>query len=497
MKLANIIKRDEVIYSGKNFFRLQADYAIQENKRTTQTEEQLAEEIKPPEEDKKSEGLPPADEAITTAGEPVELAEVHSEEQKKELKEPQSEPVAEVTDLAPPEVIIVSPALSSETTFENVPDEISSLRITGVVLDNSGIRELFVNDTEAEVGKQGKFTADIDLFTGINQITITASDFHENAATVSYSIERHQPVEQTATTVTRDSDYPVITLNAPEMDPEAKLVLVANTEKKVLVSGKVSDLTGVYEVLINGRDAVLSANGDFNGEVLLRVGENMITVKATDLELNSSADTFVVIRRDAMVQFGQPDITGTNDTYYALIIGVSQYPDPYLPDLNGHPTNDATRLSELLTARYLFDEENVTLLLNPKRVDILRSFDRLSKTITKDDNLLIFFAGHGFYNEDADLGYWLPSDAESDFTANYIYNNVLVDNLKRIPSKHTLLISDACFSGSIFKTRSMSFAAGAYQKKYNQRSRKAITSGAMDAVPNSSVFFSTWQKPLK
>ena len=52
------------------------------------------------------------------------------------------------------------------------------------------------------------------------------------------------------------------------------------------------------------------------------------------------------------------------------------------------------------------------------------------------------------------LGYWFPADAEKDYTTNWIYNDVLVANLRRIRSRHTLLISDACFSGSIFKTRS-------------------------------------------
>ncbi|MDX2429507.1 MAG: caspase family protein, partial [Bacteroides sp.] len=240
----------------------------------------------------------------------------------------------------------------------------------------------------------------------------------------------------------------------------------------------------------NGRDAVLSSNGDFNRDVMLKVGDNKITVQATDLELNFSTCIFHVYRADASVSlFAQPSITGADDKYYALIIGISDYPDPMIPNLDNHPTRDANALSELLVERYRFAEENMLLLLNPDRVEILKSFDRLSRSITENDNLLIFFAGHGYYDQEANLGYWLPSDAESDFTANWIYNDVLVANLKRIHSKHTLLITDACFSGSIFKTRSLNFGPVAYKKKYELRSRKAITSGVLEAVPNESVFF--------
>ncbi len=192
---------------------------------------------------------------------------------------------------------------------------------------------------------------------------------------------------------------------------------------------------------------------------------------------------------DAVEMAAAPNIMGESDKFYALIIGVSSYPDPMIPNLDDHPTHDAEKLSSLLSEQYMFEEEDVTLLVNPNRVDILKSFDLLSRNITPNDNLLIFFAGHGYYDEDANLGYWLPSDAESDFTANWIYNDVLVANLKRIHSKHTLLISDACFSGSIFQTRSMNKVPLAYQKKYDLPSRKAITSGVLEAVPNESIFF--------
>ena len=49
----------------------------------------------------------------------------------------------EKTDHQPPEVIIISPALSGEATFEAVPNEVNTLRITGVVLDNSPVQNLW------------------------------------------------------------------------------------------------------------------------------------------------------------------------------------------------------------------------------------------------------------------------------------------------------------------------------------------------------------------
>lgn len=425
-----------------------------------------------------------------------------NEEIKETPEEAQEEIILAAVDQISPEVVIVTPALSDETSFEAVADEVRTLNISGVILDSSPLEKILVNSTEAEIGNNGKFSVDIELKPGINPITIVATDIHHNRTSIDYTVERIKPLAQpkkqpeiqagvkAGVIAGRDTEPPEILLDMQEFSAEVREIKVKNTQKSFKVSGSASDQTGVYEVLVNGRDAVLSSNGDFNRDVMLKVGDNKITVQATDLELNFSTYIFHVYRADASVSlFAQPSITGADDKFYALIIGISDYPDPMIPNLDMHPTRDAKALSELLVERYRFAEENMLLLLNPDRVEILKSFDRLSRSITENDNLLIFFAGHGYYDQEANLGYWLPSDAESDFTANWIYNDVLVANLKRIHSKHTLLITDACFSGSIFKTRSLNFGPVAYKKKYELRSRKAITSGVLEAVPNESVFF--------
>ena len=116
--------------------------------------------------------------------------------------------------------------------------------------------------------------------------------------------------------------------------------------------------------------------------------------------------------------------------------------------------------------------------------------DDLSKKVKPEDNVLIFYAGHGHYEDDNDIGYWLPKDAEVGNSANWLYNDQLVAAMRKIKSLHTLLISDACFSGSIFKNRSISLvgATDVIKKKYQLPSRKAITSGTLKTVPNKSVF---------
>ena len=184
--------------------------------------------------------------------------------------------------------------------------------------------------------------------------------------------------------------------------------------------------------------------------------------------------------------------------FYALIIGVSDYIDPSIPDLDSLPVKDAMNLSKVLINNYTFDKENVTLLKNPTRRDIVIALDELSKKTTSTDNVLIFYAGHGHYEDENGIGYWFPKDAEVSNSSNWLYNNQLVDCIKKIKSLHTLLVSDACFSGSIFKTRSvdMTKANDFIKKKYQLASRKAITSGTLKTVPNVSVFIKYLLKNL-
>jgi len=175
-------------------------------------------------------------------------------------------------------------------------------------------------------------------------------------------------------------------------------------------------------------------------------------------------------------------------TYYGLLIAVNDYDDQNITDLD-QPVRDAEKLYDVLINEYLFEKVNVTLLKNPTREEIINALDRLEATITKEDNLLIFYAGHGYWDEKTQKGYWLPSDANQFSTANWIRNTSISGYIKGINSKHTLLIADACFSGSIFKTRSAFGSANMAISRLNQLpSRKAMTSGTLKEVPDQSVF---------
>lgn len=183
---------------------------------------------------------------------------------------------------------------------------------------------------------------------------------------------------------------------------------------------------------------------------------------------------------------------------YALFIGIDDYQDNDIKDL-AQPVRDAASLKDVLSSFYTFEQNNIIFLKNAQRKDIIDALENMSKKVTGNDNVLIFFAGHGIWDEKLNTGYWLPADAKLKDKSTYFPNSQLRDYIKAIDSKHTLLIADACFSGSIFEsTRTVGEdASKSIKTLYNNSSRRAMTSGNLKEVPDKSVFAESLVKDLK
>ena len=284
-----------------------------------------------------------------------------------------------------------------------------------------------------------------------------------------------------------DITPPRITILSPTNAFRAIKPLVRG--KVLYVRGKAFDDSGVFEVLVNNKDAPLNALGEFESEVRMAVGENLITVSAEDLKGNKSTKSFTVLRESASLKKTTPGTLqpiSLKGNYYALLLAVNDYQHTSMLDLK-NPINDARRLKAVLSKKYGF--KNIELIENPDRPKLISSLEHLRSRITDKDSLLVFFAGHGYWDEEIEQGYWLPSNAERDNPVEWVSNGTLRDYLRGIKSRHTLLISDACFSGGILNTRSVINLAGpGYQELNKLRSRKAMTSGTLNEVPDRSIF---------
>jgi len=284
-----------------------------------------------------------------------------------------------------------------------------------------------------------------------------------------------------------DTFAPTLTILEP---PVTRGIKVVKKSEVTTIKGYAIDPSGVLEVKVNNQRAALSDNGEFSVELYLQMGDNKIVVQAMDTYMNTKSDTFVITRKSQ-------DII-TAGKYVALVIGINSY-EGYWRKLNT-AVNDAMELSEVLKNDYNFSEVHTLIDKEATRRNIIEKFEWLTKNISPDDNLLIFYAGHGHYNKALNKGYWVPVDAKTNSIADYISNSDVKTFLGGIPSKHTLLITDACFAGDIFRggeTKSIPFdpadMSRYYKEVYRKPSRLALTSGGLEEVmdagrDNHSIF---------
>ena len=113
------------------------------------------------------------------------------------------------------------------------------------------------------------------------------------------------------------------------------------------------------------------------------------------------------------------------------------------------PANDAKALNDILKTKYGFE---TILLLDATREEIIDGMQEMVTKLNREDNLLIYYAGHGMYVQEQERGYWLPIDADKEKRSKWINTQSIVDEVKFAEAKHILLIIDSCFSGSLTKS---------------------------------------------
>jgi WD40 repeat protein len=272
---------------------------------------------------------------------------------------------------------------------------------------------------------------------------------------------------------------------------------IIHDKNNIVLIGRVSDTEGINTFLINSAVVKLSDAGVFQVTIPLTKGENLLDLVAINNKGMMSEQKVVVTctAENALIQ-GQKVPEISKGKYFALLIAINEYQDPEINDLT-NPIKDAENLYSVLLTKYTFETDNIKFLKNPTQSEIIETLDGLVKKLTSDDNLLIFYAGHGKWDEKGKIGYWFPSDASKNNTVNWFRNSTLRDYLGSIATKHTLLIADACFSGAIFKSRAaFTDTPQGIEKLYELTSRKAMTSGILQEVPDESVFIKYLVKRL-
>jgi len=191
----------------------------------------------------------------------------------------------------------------------------------------------------------------------------------------------------------------------------------------------------------------------------------------------------VLVGKDAV-----SDAVAVDRKDYALFFATDTY-DNWGDLVN--PVYDATTVARELQEKYGFEVEVVE---NANQEDILIKIkDYAKRNYKPQDQLLVFFAGHGHFDEGFGEGYVVAKNSlESDKAkTTYISHSNLRSYINNIACEHILLTMDVCFGGTldpaIARTRALDardeltkneFLA----RKLSKKTRRFITSGGKEYV---------------
>jgi uncharacterized caspase-like protein len=275
-------------------------------------------------------------------------------------------------------------------------------------------------------------------------------------------------------------------------------------EVAIRVDKRVVNIAVVKSVRLNQRNGKIHRNAAAYLQQLRQTISSALRTEGAAFELAAAAEEQA--RRYAAEPSSSGRQQGTNDPdvrperaeygrYFALIVGNDHYAE--LPDLRT-ALSDAVGVSRVLEDEYEFEVE---LLANAKRAKIVSALNRYRTRLGVSDNLLLYYAGHGWFDEEAQRGYWLPADAAKRDPANWISNATVTDLIKAIPAKHVIVVADSCYSGTLtrgVKVRHPDAHLGALASK---RARTVLTSGGLEPVEDGtgrhSVFAAAFIRTLR
>jgi uncharacterized caspase-like protein len=256
-------------------------------------------------------------------------------------------------------------------------------------------------------------------------------------------------------------------------------------EKKTTIQGTAKDPSGIVEVLVNRKDAKLDAEGNFQADVYLIVGENEITVTAMDAHENRATKTLTIVREGAEIDMSsgpEEKFRGWYTKQYAIVIGIDQYQSAGIDPLQ-NAVNDARAISAMF--RKMGFEVIEFYNSQATRKNILSSLRKVTGDVQSNDSFVFYFAGHGqglVLANNEKVGYIIPYDADIALTDTdaILYNletiplNDLKIYSKDMESKHVALLLDSCFSGLAMKRSLPKLDKGNLKYYNNILNRKAI-----------------------
>lgn len=280
---------------------------------------------------------------------------------------------------------------------------------------------------------------------------------------------------------------PHIRWTTPALDytsaPEGKLNIEASVESE-------TNLVSLKMMLVNTNTGDTLATRKYDAgsrrysidQALNLVEDGMFYVRIVAV---NEAGGRVSSRRNIIAGKDALDYISADRKDYALVFATDNY--DHWDDLV-NPVNDGHTVANELREKYGFETEVV------ENADFETVFQKLreynERKFRPQDQLLIFFAGHGMFDETFGEGYVVAKNsAANDISrASYISHARLRGIIDNIPCEHILLMMDVCFGGTLDPVIARSRSAHEVSdreflaRRFRYKTRKYLTSGGKEYV---------------
>ncbi len=340
------------------------------------------------------------------------------------------------------------------------------------------------------------------------EVTRLASALQQQETEVARRTEVVRTREQTQAALRKDLDRiraserkttagPTIDILRPDILATRGSVIVPLSPgvAGMVIKGRASAPAGLRGMTVDDRTLALDSEGFFDVTFPRPDERREVTFVVSDQVGRNARRTLILLPSDTEIPpvptssrtrraAREPTSGVASKGHRALIIGIADYSE--FQDLET-AERDAEELQAVLEDKYGF---GTTLLRNPSRLKILHELNKLKDAMGPEQNLLIYYAGHGQIGPRQQRGYWIPADAKSDDTRTWILNEAVTEYLGLIKARHILVVSDSCYSGTLTRSGLARLApdlpADRQQKSSRtiaeKRSRTALTSGGLQPV---------------
>lgn len=282
--------------------------------------------------------------------------------------------------------------------------------------------------------------------------------------------------------LTQSTEPPVIQVINPVVERGA---MISYFGAEIKVKGQISSTSKLLLLLVNGMEVQVDEHGYFEHSIALKYLENQIQIRAIDINRNVGSVSFTVNREmneSAVVQ-NSGVARGTN---YALLIGTDEYKEFFRLS---NPVFDVKTIGSELNENYGFKVDTVIAPTQEQFYSVLRSYG--NRKYSSLDQLFIFVAGHGVFDDVFGDGYLVLKDSRKDDQnkTSYISHSNLRTILNNIDCPHIFLVLDVCFGGTfdpLVASRGDEYEAlnrdQFIQRKLKYRTRQYLTSGGKTYV---------------